>query len=88
MKKLMRSFLIIMLVNKMELTDEESWIIVENLMVSYSELEELQNTESEKSDDYKVAKILVGNVLDKLSPNWRDSDACMDVKTNKIIVGE
>lgn len=62
---------------KETLNEEETWIIVENLINNYYKL--LNSEHYETSQE-------TANLLDKLSPNWRDADACSKVETKQITV--
>ena len=60
-----------------DLSEDERWIITENLMESELGLREIG--EDETADD-------VADLLDKISPNWRTADSCADVETRPISV--
>ena len=60
-----------------ELTRDQAWIIIENVMENVFALEET----NPKDADAKRCR----EVLDILSPNWETAD-CIDVKNNKIAV--
>jgi len=60
-----------------DLTEDERWIITENLIESELGLREIG--EDETADE-------VADLLDKLSPNWRTADSCVDVETRPMSV--
>ncbi len=60
-----------------ELSEDEAWIITENLMESELGLREMG--EEETADE-------VADLLDKISPNWREADSCADVETRDLHV--
>jgi len=57
-----------------ELTEDEMWMVVENLVDSLRGLEEFADTEDTRAE--------MKALLDKLSPNWQEADTCAEVKTN------
>ena len=67
----------------MELTEDEKWIIIENVSAAYMEWEDEGKEESNCEEMKKI-----GQVLDKLSPNWRKADSCAEVKSFRIEISE
>lgn len=61
----------------MELAENERWIIVEGLVESYYELQDMGEDETAQKH---------ADLLDKLSPNWRDAMTCREIEINKISV--
>lgn len=53
-----------------ELSDEEAWYVVENLMWTYRET---------KDED-------IEEILDKISDNWKSADSGKDVELNQVKV--
>lgn len=62
---------------KIELEELEKWSIVENLMGSYYELEEMGHQDTATQ---------LATTLDKISPNWRDANSCKAVEFNRVVV--
>lgn len=70
-----------------ELSEEDSWMIVETLIQNLNDLEELKatyNPEVEVDDAIEQNEEL----LDKLSPNWREASSCSEVETRKITINQ
>lgn len=59
-----------------KLEEDEEWILVENLIESYYSLDEMDHPNAEK----------VADLLDKLSPNWRDAETDDEVEINEVVV--
>lgn len=64
-----------------ELTEHQKWIIIEHL---HNLLDEFIDPDLEIDDRNKA----IWELLDILSPNWKEADSCADVISYSVYVGE
>ncbi|QIB75357.1 hypothetical protein G3I44_14300 [Halogeometricum borinquense] len=73
-----------------ELTDGDKWAIVENLIANHHSYQQrIENGDFPGLLSEEVCREgmqEMADLLDKLSPNWREADSCADVETYAIRV--
>lgn len=73
-----------------ELDERERWMLVENLLNNYytyeRRLEEQDFPGHLTEENCREGMENHADLLDKLSPNWREADSCADVEIRPITV--
>jgi hypothetical protein len=60
----------------------EKWTIIEHLLSGYPDFEESGQPEEQRQE----GKENLADLLEKLSPNWREADSCRDIQTRPVTV--
>ncbi|WP_433624041.1 hypothetical protein [Halomicrococcus sp. NG-SE-24] len=60
----------------------ERWTIVEHLLGGYYDFKDSDLPEEQRQEGLEN----LAQLLDKLSPNWRDADSCREIETYEVII--